>query len=97
MIVVNISDFGPMVWAFDLGWCSLVSGACNVFEFGKGLLDVALHAANEFPFVVIPIKIDTDLLFGSKINFEGILFIHDADEVLHLVIVGVFDAKVVNN
>ena len=96
MIVVNILGFGVIVRAIDFGWCSLVSGVCDVFEFGKGLLDVALHAANEFSFVVIPIYMDTNILFGVKINFESIFFIHDADKVLHVIVAGVFDAKIVD-
>ena len=54
-------------------------------------------AINEFVFVVIPIEMDSDILIGKKIDFEGIFFIHDADKVLDVVIVGVFDAKIVDH
>ena len=39
---------------------------------------------------------DPHILFGGKIYFEGIFFIYGADEVLYVVIVGVFDAKIVD-
>ena len=96
MIIVTILGFDAIVRAIDFRWCSLVSGACNVFEFGKGLLDVALHSANEYAFIVIPIEMDPDILFGGKIDFEDIFLIHDADKVLYVAVVGVFDAKIVD-
>ena len=39
---------------------------------------------------------DTHILFGGQINFEGIFSIHDVDEVLPVVVIGVFDAKTVD-
>ena len=69
----------------------------KVFKFFKGLLDVTTHIAAEFAADVVPIEIDTDVLLGGSINFEGILQAHDASEVGEIGGIIVFDAKVVNN
>ena len=68
-----------------------------MFKFFKGLLDVTAHIAAEFAADVVPIEIDTNVLLGGSINFEGIFQAHDACEVGEISGIVIFDAKVVNN
>ena len=39
---------------------------------------------------------DADVLFGVEIHLEGVFFVHDFDEVVHVRFVGIFYAKVVD-
>ena len=51
-------------------------GKC-MFKFLPSLEDITVHVALEFKADVIPVEINTNVLFGSNINIEGIFRTHD--------------------
>ena len=47
-----------------------------VLQFAKGLFDVAIHRKHTGSIIVVPLKVDANVLFCLCIVFDGIMLAH---------------------
>ena len=74
-----------------------MAGIRDVFKFLPGLFHIFYQAADRFLFIVVPFKVNSNVLFCIEVNFESVFCLHDFNEVLGVLFVDIFDSKIVNN
>ena len=47
-----------------------------MLQFSKGLINISIHRERARPFVIIPFEVDSDVLGGVGITFNGIMLAH---------------------
>ena len=66
-------------------------------EFLEGLCNVSIHADAYGAFVVIPFEVHFDVLFGFPVNFERVFCTDTGYEMINVLLIRIFDTKVVNH
>ena len=69
----------------------------EVLELLEGLFDVALHGHFHPSVGVIKFEVDTNVLFGIPINFEGVFFADTSNKVVCISLGGVAHSEVIHN
>ena len=68
-----------------------------MFQFTKGLFDVAIHRKDASSVSVIPFEVDANVLIGALVTFDGIMLPQGRHQMSKIVVTMVFDQKVINN
>ena len=66
-------------------------------EFVEGSFDIAGHGNVDVPFVVVPVKGESEVFGALLVHSDGIKVAEGADEVVEILTFDVLYAKVVNN
>ena len=68
-----------------------------VLEFVEGSFDIAGHGNVDVPFVVVPVKGESEVFGALLVHRDGIKVAEGADEVVEMLTSDVLDSEVVDN
>ena len=65
-------------------------------ELHQCLLDIFQHGDVDFPLVVVPVKVNAEVLFAGPSMGYGVIIFKDSNEVLRMSFTHIFDAIIVH-
>jgi hypothetical protein len=63
----------------------------------EGILKVAWHGQMDFALLIVPVKCEAQVTCALPVGVDFVVLLKDVQEMLHIVLVGVLHAKVINN
>ena len=69
----------------------------KMLKFAKCLLDVAVHGKDAGAIIVVPFKVDANVLFCLCITLDGIMLAHGCQQMFKVFVLVIFDDKIINN